>query len=165
MNVWFVLCGVRNFLALDAILSSLGKKEYAIHDEWVMDAATKQDWQAFLCHFESTLDIEVGPRVKVYDLEAICKKRDETACELVACIQQMASQAHNRNGSVAANEFEVQHRFIRAITDDEIELQCGLLAAPITATTNELLTIAESYYAVECGAQMMSSSGTSVNAV
>ena len=51
-----------------------------------MDAATKQDWQAFLQHFESTLDTKVGPRVRVYDFEAIHKKRDETACELVACI-------------------------------------------------------------------------------
>ena len=72
-------------MALDAILSCLRKRGYAIHDEWVMDAATKQDWQAFL-HFESILDTKVGPRVRVYDLEAICNKRDETAHELVACI-------------------------------------------------------------------------------
>ena len=86
MNSWFVLHGVRNFMAFDAIFSCLGKKGYAIHDEWVMDSATKQGWQAFLKHFESTLDTKVGPKVRVYDLEAIHKKRDETACELVACI-------------------------------------------------------------------------------
>ena len=33
MNSWFVLDGVRNFMALDAILSCLGKKGYAIYDE------------------------------------------------------------------------------------------------------------------------------------
>ena len=64
----------------------------------------------------------------------------------------MAARACIGNGSTAAIEFEVQHRFIRAITDDEIELRQRLLAAPLTATTNELLTIAESYYAVEHGA-------------
>ena len=68
---------------------------------------------------------------------------------------QMASQAQIGDGSVAAIEFEVQHRFIRAITDDEIELWCRLLGAPLTATTNELFTIAESYYAVEHGAQLI----------
>ena len=102
----------------------------------------------------------------MYDLEAIRKKKDETAKELVAHICQMAARARIGDGSTAAIEFEVQRRFIRAITDDEIELRRRLLAAPLTATTNELLTIAESYYAVERGAQQMSSSDTkSVNAV
>ena len=78
----------------------------------------------------------------------------------------MAARAHIGNGSTAAIEFKVQFRFIRAITDGEIELRQRLLATPLTATTNELLTIAESYYAVDHGAQQMSSSGTkSVNAV
>ena len=77
----------------------------------------------------------------------------------------MASQVHIRDGSVAAIDFEVHCRFIRVITDDEIELQCRLLASPLTVTTNELLTFAESYYAVEHGAQQMSSSGRSFNAV
>ena len=102
----------------------------------------------------------------MYDLEAIQKKKDETTKELVACIHHMAARAHKGDGSTVAIEFEVQCRFIRAITDDETELRQRLLAAPLTAMTNELLTIAESYYAVECGAQQMSSSGTkSVNAV
>ena len=73
-------------MTLDAMFPCLGKRDYAIHDEWVTDAATKQDWQAFLQHFELTLDTEVGSRVRVYDPEAICKKRDDTACKLVAHI-------------------------------------------------------------------------------
>ena len=77
---------VRNFMALDAILSCLGTKGYAINDEWVMGAATMQDWQVFLHHFQSTMDTEAGSMVTVNDLEAISKKRDETACELVAHI-------------------------------------------------------------------------------
>ena len=163
---WFILRQIREFQALPAILSCLGRKGYDIHDEWCADAAMKKDWHAFLLHFESTLDTEVGPRVHVYDLEAIRKKKDETVKELVARICQMAARAHIGDGSTAAIEFEVQCRFIRAITDDEIEFRRRLLAAPLTATTNELLTIAESYYAVEHGAQQMSSSGTkSVNAV
>ena len=113
----------------------------------------KQDWHAFLLHFTSTLDTEVGPRVQGYDLEAIQKKKDKTAKELVAYIYQMVARAHIGDGSTAAIEFEVQCRFLRAITDDEIELRQRLLAAPLTAMTNELLTIAESYYAVEHGAQ------------
>ena len=74
INSWFVLHEVRNFMALDTILSCLGKKGNAIHDELVTDTATKQDWQAFLCHFESTLHTKVGPRVRVYDLESIHKE-------------------------------------------------------------------------------------------
>ena len=119
-----------------------------------------KDWHAFLLHFESTLDTEVGPRVSVYDLEAIQKKKDETAKELVACIYQMAARACIGNGSTAAIEFEVQCRFIKAITDDKIELRQRLLAAPLTVTTSELLTIAEGYYAVEHRAQQMCSGGT-----
>ena len=37
--------------------------------------------------------------------------------------------------------------------DNEIDLRYRLLAAPLTAITSELLTIAESIYAVEHGAQ------------
>ena len=59
----------------------------------------------------------------MYDLEAIWKKKDETAKELVAHICQMAARAHIGDGSTAAIEFEVQCRFIRAITDEVIELR------------------------------------------
>ena len=59
----------------------------------------------------------------MYDLEAIQKKKDETAKEFVACICQMAARARIGSGSTAAIEFEVQCRFIRALTDDEIELR------------------------------------------
>ena len=40
--------------------------------------------------------------------------------------------------------FKVQWNFIRAINDDETELRYRLLAAPLTATNNELLSIAKS---------------------
>ena len=50
--------------------------------------------------------------------------------------------------------------FTRAINDNEIEPRCRLLAAPLTSTTNELLTIAQSFYAVEHGAQHMSVGGS-----
>ena len=73
------------------ILCCLGKKGYAILDEWVANNAMKEDWQAFLHHFETTLDTEVGPHVHVYDLEAIRKKHGETAHELVASVCQLAS--------------------------------------------------------------------------
>ena len=59
----------------------------------------------------------------MYDLEAIQKKKGKTAKELVAHICQMAARARIGDDSTAAIEFEVQHRFIRAITDDKIELR------------------------------------------
>ena len=59
----------------------------------------------------------------------------------MARIHQMASHAHIGDGSATAIEFEVQPCFIRAINDDKIELRHRLLAAPLTATTNELFTI------------------------
>ena len=74
LTSWFILRQIREFQALPAILSCLGRKGYDIHDEWCADAAMKKDWRAFLLHFESTLDTEVGPRVRVYDLEAIQEK-------------------------------------------------------------------------------------------
>ena len=83
------------------------------------------------------------------NLRSFTKKHEETPCELVARIYQMVSHAHIGGGSAIAIEFEC---FIRAISDDEIELRHRLLAAPLTATTNELLTIAESFYAVAHGA-------------
>ena len=67
----FILQQIRELQALPAILSCLGRKGYNIPDEWCADAATKKDWHAFLLHLKSTLDTEVGPRVCMYDLEAI----------------------------------------------------------------------------------------------
>ena len=52
----------------DAILYCLGKKGYALHDEWEASPATKADWQEFLQYFESTLNTEVRPPIQVYDL-------------------------------------------------------------------------------------------------
>ena len=54
----------------------------------------------------------------------------------------MVSHAYIGDESPRAIEFEVQGCFIRAINDDEIELWCIFLAVPLTATTNELFTIA-----------------------
>ena len=71
----------------------------------------------------------------------------------------MVSHAQIGDWSARSTEFEVHWHFIRAINDDEIELRCRLLA-PLTATTNELLTIAERLYAVEHGAQHMSVGGS-----
>ena len=68
----------------------------------------------------------------------------------------MASCAHIGDGTGRAIKFEVQLCFTRTINDDEIELRHRHLAVPLTATTNKLLTIAESFYAVEYGAQHMS---------
>ena len=73
LTSWFILQQIWGFQALPAILSCLGRKVYNIHDEWCADAAMKKDWCAFLLHFEYTLDTDVGPRVCVYDLEAIWK--------------------------------------------------------------------------------------------
>ena len=78
----------------------------------------------------------------------------------------MTSCPHIGDGSARAIKFEVQRCFIRAINVDEIEPGHRLLATPLTATTNELLTITESFYAVEHGAQNMSAGGSkSVNAI
>ena len=98
LTSWFILQQIWEFQALPAILSCLGRKGYDIYNEWCADAATKKDWCAFLLHFESTLDTEVGPRVCLYDLEAIQKKKDETAKELVVHICQMAARACIGNG-------------------------------------------------------------------
>ena len=41
---WFNLQCVRNYMARHAILCCLGKKGYALNDEWVADPATKAKW-------------------------------------------------------------------------------------------------------------------------
>ena len=160
LTSWFNLWCVRNYMARDAILCYLCTKGYALHDEIVADPVLKVYWWELLWYFESTLDTEVGPQVQVYDLKIIHKKYEETPCELVPIIHQMASHAHIGDGSARAIEFEVQWHFIRALNSDEMELRCRLLTAPLTATTNELLTIAESFYAIEHVAQHMSVGGS-----
>ena len=96
------------YMARDAIYWCLGKKGYALYDEWIADPPTKFNWWEFPWYFESNLDTEVRPWVWVYELKAIHKKYEKTPHELVARTCQMASHAQIRYGSATTIEFEVQ---------------------------------------------------------
>ena len=81
----------------------------------------------FLDYLESTLDDEISPCVRVYELEDINKRTDETIDALIDRICQLACHTLIGDGSDAAVKFEVQCRLIHAIPDGDIELQKGLL--------------------------------------
>ena len=89
----------------------------------------------------------------MYELEDIKKKSGESANELVDRIRQMARLAEIGNGSNEAIEFEVQHRLIRAIPDEDIDLRKEMLKVDRAKGTAALLELACTYYRVEAGAQ------------
>ena len=108
---------------LDYPLSIHGKEGYAAMDRWMpTDPADKNDAGKFFDYLESTLDDEISPSLKVYELEDIMKRTDETTDALIDCIHQLACCTLIGDGSDAAVEFEVQHRLICAIPDGDIEL-------------------------------------------
>ena len=85
------------------------------------DPADKNDAGRFLHYWESALDDEISPHVRVYELEDVMKQTDETTDTLVDHMYQLACHALTGAGSDAAVEFEVQHRLICAIPDGDIE--------------------------------------------
>ena len=106
----------------------LGKEGYAAMDHWMpTDPAGKKDAGKFLDYLESSNNDEISPCVRVYELEDVNKRTDETIDVLVDCIYQIACHALIRDGSDSAVEFEVQHRLIHAIPDGDIELQKELV--------------------------------------
>ena len=101
---------------VDYLLSIFGKEGYAAMDHWMpTDPADKNDAGKFLNYLESTLDDEISPHVRVYELEDVKKRTDETIDALIDCICQLACCALIGDLSDAAVEFEVQHRLICAI--------------------------------------------------
>ena len=108
---------------VDYLLSILRKEGYATMGHWMpTDPADKNDAAKFLDYLESTLDDEISHHVRVYELEDIKKRTDEMIDALVDHICQLAHHALIGYGSDAAIEFEVQHRLINAIQDEDIEL-------------------------------------------
>ena len=108
---------------VDYLHSILGKEWYAVMNFWMpTDPADKNDAWKFLDYLESILDDDISPCVRVYELEDIKKRTDETIDALVDCIHPPAHCALIDGRSDAAVEFEVQHRLICAIPDGDIEL-------------------------------------------
>ena len=108
---------------VDYLLSILGREGYAAIDCWMpTDLAGKNDAGKFLDYLESTLDHEISPCVRVYELEDVRKRTDETIDALIDCIHQLAHCALIGDESDAAVEFEIQHRPIHAIPDDDTDL-------------------------------------------
>ena len=79
---------------MDYLLSILGKEGYSAMDHWMpTDHADKNDAGKFLDYLESTLDDEISPHVRVYELEDVKKRTDETTDALIHHIHQLACHA------------------------------------------------------------------------
>ena len=118
----------------------------------------------FLNYLESTLDDEISPHVRVYEVEDVKKRTDETIDALIDCICQLAHCAQIGDGSDAAVEHEVQCRLICAIPDGNIELWKALLKVSQDKGVSHLLEICHTYYAIKSEAAAMCASKT-INAV
>ena len=90
------------------------------------DPTDKNDAGKVLGYMERTLDDEISPHVRIYELEDV-KRTDETIDALIDYICQLACHELIGDASDAAVEFEAQHRLIHAIPDGDIELQKELL--------------------------------------
>ena len=110
------------------------------------------------------LDDEISPCVRVYELEDIKKRTDETVDALIGHIHQPAHCALIGDGSDAAVEFEVQCRLICAIPDGDIELWKELFKVSQDKGVSHLLEICHIYYVIKSGAATMCA-GKTINAV
>ena len=75
-------------------------------DLWMpTDPADKNNAGKFFNYLENTLDDEISPHVRVYELEDVKKRTDETTDALIGHIHQLACCALIGDGSGAAVEF------------------------------------------------------------
>ena len=156
LETWTRIRKIKVEEKLDYLLCILGKDGYAAMNRWVpADETHKNDPMKFLDHIESTLDDEISPGVRVYELEDITKRSDESINELVDQICQLGHRAQISNGSDAAIEFEAQHRLIWAIPDADIGLHKQLLKVSHDKRVSHLLEICRTYYAVESAVAAM----------
>ena len=87
---------------VDYLLSILRNKGYSAMDHWMpTDSADKNDAGKFLDYLEITLDDEISPCVRVYELEDIKKGTDETIDALIGGICQLPCHALIDDGSDA----------------------------------------------------------------
>ena len=128
------------------------------------DPADKNDAGKFLDYLESTLDDEISPHVRVYELEDFKKRTDETIDAPIDCICQLTHHVLTADGCDAAVEFEVQHRLLHAIPDGDIELWKKLIKVSHDKGVSHLPEIGHTHYAMECGAAAMCA-GKTINAV
>ena len=161
---WKKICQTIS-VEVDYLLSILGKEGYAAMDCWMStDPADKNYAGKFLDYLKNTLDDEISPCVRVYELEDVKKRTDETIDALIDCIQQFAHHVLMGDGSDTAAEFEVQCRLIHAIPGGEIELWKEHLKVSWDKGVSHPLEICHTYYAVESGAAAMCA-GKTINAV
>ena len=147
------------------LLSILGEEGYAPMDHWMpTDPTEKNDSRKFLKYLESTLDDEISPCVRVYEVEDVKKRTDETIDGLIDCICQLACHALIGDGSDAPVKFQVQCRLIHVIPDGDIEIQKELLKVSWDKGVSHLLEICCTYYAIESGASAICAVKT-INAV
>ena len=91
----------------DYLLSILGKKGYAAMDNWMpTNPADKNDAGKFFNYLEGRLDDEISSHVRVYELEDVKKRTDETIDALIDSTCQLAYHASIGDGSDAAVELE-----------------------------------------------------------
>ena len=123
---------------VDYLLSILGKVGYAAINHWILtNPSDKNDAGKFPDYLKSTLDDEISPCVRVYELEDVKKRTDET----IDYICQPAHCALIGDGSDADVEFEVQCRLIHAIPNGDIELWKELLKVSWDKGVSHLLEI------------------------
>ena len=149
---------------VDYLLSILCKEEYAAMDCLVPTDVAHINDTGKLLYLESTLDDQMSCHIRVYKLEDIMKRTDETNDALVNHICQLACHALIGDGSNAAVEFEVQCRMIHAIWDSDIELWKEFLKVSHDEGVSHVLEISHTYCAIESGAPVMCASKT-INAV
>ena len=118
----------------------------------------------FLDYIESTLDEEISPCVRVYELEDVKKRADKTIDALIDHICQFACCALIGDESDAAVRFEVQHRLIHAIPDGDIEVWKELLKVSWDKGVSHLLGICHTYFAIKSGGAAICA-GKTVNVV
>ena len=146
---------------VDYLLSILCKEGYDVMDHLrSTDSADNNDAGKFLDYLESTLDDEISLCVRVYELEDIKKRTDETIDALVDHICQLANCVLIGGGSDEAVEFDIQYRMILAIPDSDIELQKELLKVSHNKGVSHLLEVCHTCYAIESGAAAMCVSKT-----
>ena len=95
-------------------------------------------------YLSSTMDHAVLQHCRIYQLEDVCIRPEESPDELVDCLQALADQCNFLTED--EKEWDIQYRFVRALSDKELIKK--LLALYLMATTSRILEVCRTHIAI-----------------
>ena len=172
MESWYKLQGITekegDDTQLEYLLNFLGLVGWKKHKQWTPDGATpvicakaKKSATEFMKFLHCGMDHPVSQHCRIYQLEEISIKADETPDELVDRIRGLADRCNFPTD--VEKEWHIQFRLVHALSDTDLVRK--LLAMKMEAITAEMLATCHTHITIADNMLSMGLATKTVNAI